>query len=188
MPQQELLKKVVQVLKEAGIAYMVTGSTVSSLQGEPRLTHDIDLVVNIEKPAVKKLIKAFHPPRFYLNEESILEAIAKRDMFNLVDGEEGGKVDFWILKDEPFDRARFRRKRIAHVMGIKMYVSSPEDTILAKLKWAKMSGGSEKQFTDALRVYEVQGKKLDMIYLKSWVKKLEVESLWNKLIKEARVA
>jgi len=66
-----------------------------------------------------------------------------------------------------------------------MLVSSPEDTILAKLRWAKQSGGSEKQFTDALRVYEVQYEKLDIDYLEQWVKKLNVESLWKRLVDEA---
>jgi len=40
-------------------------------------------------------------------------------------------------------------------MDTEIWVSSPEDTILAKLRWANLSGGSEKQFIDALRVYEV---------------------------------
>jgi len=70
-------------------------------------------------------------------------------------------------------------------MGLKMQVSSPEDTILAKLRWAKLSGGSEKQFTDALRVYEVQHGKLDIDYLEHWVKKLDVESLWKRLTDKA---
>lgn len=62
-----------------------------------------------------------------------------------------------------------------------------DDTILAKLKWAKLSGGSEKQFTDALRVYEVQGDKLDAQYLERWVKELGVEDLWERLKDEAEV-
>jgi hypothetical protein len=69
-----------------------------------------------------------------------------------------------------------------------MQVSSPEDTILAKLRWAKLSGGSEKQCTDALRVYEVQFGKLDLEYLERWVKKLDVESLWERLKEEAEIA
>lgn len=69
-----------------------------------------------------------------------------------------------------------------------MQVSSPEDTILAKLRWAKLSGGSEKQFTDALRVYEVQYGKLNIDYLKQWVKKLKVESLWKRIVDEAETA
>ncbi len=69
-----------------------------------------------------------------------------------------------------------------------MQVSSPEDTILAKLRWAKLSGGSEKQFTDALRVYEVQRGKLDMEYLELWAKTLDVAPLWRKLLNEAEIA
>ena len=187
MSQQELLKKVIQVLEDTGIDYMVTGSVASSLQGEPRSTHDIDLVVAIQESAVKKLLEAFPPPDFYLDEHSILDAISRQDMFNLIDVNEGYKVDFWILTDEPFDQSRFSRKYVEEVMGTKIQVSSPEDTILAKLRWAKLSGGSEKQFTDALRVYEVQFEKLDKSYLEYWVKKLNVKSMWKRLKKEAKI-
>jgi hypothetical protein len=185
MSQQALLKKVIQVLDQAGIKYMITGSIVSSLQGEPRSTHDIDMVIAIRKPEVKKLVEAFPPPDFYIDEDSILDAINRQNMFNLIDVNAGDKVDFWILTNEPFDQSRFSRKISEEFMRLKMPVSSPEDTILAKLRWAKLSGGSEKQFTDALRVYEVQYEKLDIDYLEQWVKKLNVESLWKRLVDEA---
>ncbi|HAD81646.1 MAG: hypothetical protein A2509_09815 [Candidatus Edwardsbacteria bacterium RIFOXYD12_FULL_50_11] len=185
MSQQELLKRVIKSLDQAGIQYMITGSVVSSLQGEPRLTHDIDLVIAIQRSAAKKLSEAFPPPDFYLDEKSILEAIARQGMFNLIDVTTGDKVDFWILTDEPFDRSRFLRKISEEFMGVKMQVSTPEDTILAKLRWSKLSGGSEKQFTDALRVYEVQYGKLNLGYLEQWAKILEVESLWKRLAEEA---
>ncbi len=185
MSQQELLKKVIQALDQAGIQYMITGSVASSLQGEPRSTHDIDMVIAIQISTAKKLVEAFPPPVFYLDEDSILEAINWQSMFNLIDVTAGDKVDFWILTDEPFDKLRFSRKISEEFMGIKMRVSTPEDTILAKLRWAKLSGGSEKQFTDALRVYEVQYGKLDIDYLKHWTKQLGIESLWKRLTNEA---
>lgn len=185
MSQQELLKKVINVLNETGTGYMITGSIVSSLYGEPRSTHDIDILVAIQKPFIKKLLESFPPPDFYLNEESINDAIATTSMFNLIDLVHGDKVDFWMLTDEPFDQSRFSRRYSEEFMGIKMQVSTPEDTILAKLKWAQLSGGSEKQFVDALRVYEVQYKKLDLNYLEHWVKRLNVESLWKRLIDES---
>jgi hypothetical protein len=53
------------------------------------------------------------------------------------------------------------------------------------LRWAKLSGGSEKQFTDALRVYEVQHGNLDLGYLETWVAKLGVGGAWNDLKKKA---
>ena len=185
MSQPALLKKVIQVLNRAGIKYMITGSIVSSLQGEPRSTHDIDMVIAIQESEAKKLVEAFPPPDFYIDEDSILDAINRQSMFNLIDVNAGGKVDFWILTGEPFDQSRFSRKISEEFMGLKMLVSSPEDTILAKLRWAKLSGGSEKQFTDALRVYEVQYGKLDIDYLEQWVNKLNVESLWKQLVDEA---
>lgn len=185
MSQQELLKKVIQALDDAGIQYLVTGSVASSLQGEPRSTHDIDLVVAIERMDAKKLLKAFPAPDFYLDEGSIMDALNRQGMFNLIDVNSGDKVDFWILTNEPFDLSRFARKYAEEVGGMQIIVSTPEDTILAKLRWAKLSGGSEKQFTDALRVYEVQFKKLDMDYLHSWAEKLGVASMLQRLQEEA---
>ena len=187
MSQQELLRRVIQALDDAGIEYMVTGSVASSLQGEPRSTHDIDLVAAMERAAAGKLAKAFPPPDFHLDEESIVDAINNQSMFNLIDVTTGDKVDFWILTNAPFDRSRFSRKYVEEVMGMRIAVSSPEDTILAKLRWAKLSGGSEKQFTDALRVYEVQFETLGMDYLQSWAKKLGVDPLLQKLQEEAEV-
>ena len=185
MSQQELLTRVIQVLEENRIQYMITGSVVSSLQGEPRSTHDIDMLIAIQKSVAKRLVEAFPPPDFYLDEDNILDAINRQSMFNLIDVREGDKVDFWILTDEPFDQSRFSRRYSEKFMGVKMQVSTPEDTILVKLRWAKLSGGSEKQFVDALRVYEVQYGKLDIDYLEHWVKKLDVEALWRRLMDEA---
>ena len=181
MSQQELLKKVIQTLDEASIDYMITGSVASSFYGEPRLTHDIDMVVAIQKSDIKKLTKIFHPPHFYLDEDSILQAIEHKSMFNLIDVQEGDKVDFWILTADPFDQSRFKRRQKEEVLGFNMQVSSPEDIILIKLKWAKLSGGSEKQVTDALRIYEVQAEKLDMGYVEKWIKELGLDLLWKDL-------
>jgi len=70
-------------------------------------------------------------------------------------------------------------------LGFDLIVSRPEDTILAKLRWAKLSGGSEKQFIDALRVYEVQYHLLGQDYLKDWIHRLGLMELWERLQKEA---
>ena len=184
---ERLIRKVIQTLEDAGIDYMITGSVASSLQGEPRSTHDIDLVVAIQQSGVKELVEAFPPPDFYLSEASILDAIDNQGMFNLIDVREGDKVDFWILTDEPFDRSRFSRKYVEEVAGISVQVSRPEDTILAKLRWAQLSGGSEKQFADALRVYEVQFEKLDPDYLAHWAEALNVGSMLKRLQDEAQL-
>ncbi|MEJ7676983.1 MAG: hypothetical protein WKG06_03730 [Segetibacter sp.] len=165
---------------------MITGFLVSSIQGEPRATHDVDILVNITHAAILSLIKAFPAPDYYMSELAIEEAIQHKSMFNLVDTTEGDKADFWILTDEPFDQSRFARKYEEIILGFSMKISTPEDTILMKLRWAKLSGGSEKQFTDALRVYEIQYQKLDLNYLEAWSQALLIKELWEKLKQEAQ--
>ena len=188
MSQQELLKLVIARLDEAGIEYMLTGSLASSLQGEPRATHDIDLVIAIRTtlPDVARTLKAaFSEPQFYLDEEAIRSAIDTAGMFNMIDTREGDKVDFWVLTAEPFDQSRFARRTAEGFEGMRLQVSRPEDTILMKLKWAQMSGGSEKQFVDALRVYEVQHGLLDQSYLDAWAARLGVGALLARVRSDA---
>jgi hypothetical protein len=185
MSQQELLKHVVEVLSHLGIEYLVSGSLVSSLQGEPRATHDIDIVVALKHAHVKILPKAFPPPEYYLDEHSVVSALETAGMFNLIAVKTGDKVDFWILTDRPFDRSRFARRYTEKVMGTEIDVSSPEDTILMKLSWAHESGGSEKHFNDALRVYEVQYGQLDLEYLDEWAGRLGIDPLYKRMLQEA---
>ncbi len=186
MLQPKLLIKVLAVLNENQIDYMITGSLVSSIQGEPRATHDVDILVNITHAAIPALIKAFTPPEYYISEPAMEEAIQHKSMFNLLDTTEGDKADFWILTDEPFDQSRFARKYEEKMLGLSMKISTPEDTILMKLHWAKLLGGSEKQFTDALRVYEVQYGNLDLNYIEAWSQTLHIKEWWEKLKQEAQ--
>jgi len=186
MSQLELLAKVAQTLDEAGVKYMVTGSLASSLQGEPRFSHDVDLVVALDEQHAAPLLRAFPPPKYYLSEPAMITAISKRQMFNLLDVTEGEKIDFWLLTEEPFDRARFGRRQRDEIDQVPVYVSSPEDTILAKLRWAKMCGGSEKQFTDARQVYEFQRPILNLDYMNEWIERLDLQELWTRLQNEAK--
>jgi hypothetical protein len=183
--QQELLIAVVTELDRVGVAYMLTGSFASSLQGEPRATHDIDLVIAVDPAAVPALARVFREPGYYLDEASAAESMRAGRMFNLINVVTGDKVDFWPLADEPFDHARFGRRQRVEVAGRPVHVSSPEDTILMKLNWSRQSGGSEKQFGDALRVYEVQAGGLDHAYLETWAERLGVVGLWRRLLREA---
>ena len=172
MSQQALLTRIVGALNGAGIPYMLTGSLASSLQGEPRATHDIDLVVDIAASAVARVTRALSAPQVYLDEHAVSDATRRRTMFNLIDSSSGDKADFWLLTDDSYDRERFARRLRVEALGLELCVSTPEDTILMKLRWPAQAGGSEKQFNDALGVYEFQGEVLDTAYLDTWAETL----------------
>lgn len=69
--------------------------------------------------------------------------------------------------------------------GVVVFVSRPEDTILQKLRWSELSGGSDKQFGDAKAVYELQFRTLDLEYINRWAAQLSVIHLWQRLQNEA---
>lgn len=186
MSQQALLTRIVGALNGAGIPYMLTGSLASSLQGEPRATHDIDLVVDIAASDVARVTRALSAPQVYLDEHAVSDATRRRTMFNLIDSSSGDKADFWLLTDDSYDRERFARRLRVEALGLELCVSTPEDTILMKLRWSAQAGGSEKQFNDALGVYELQAGSLDEEYLDEWAVRLEVAAALAAIRRQVR--
>jgi len=187
LSQRALLKRIVEALDDTGIPFMLTGSLASSLQGEPRATHDIDLVIDITPGDVARVTRALSAPEVYLDEHAVSDAARRRTMFNLIDSSSGDKADFWLLTDDPFDRARFARRLRIEALSLEVSVSAPEDTILMKLRWSAQAGGSEKQLNDALRVYELQAGSLDEEYLDEWAARLEVAAALAAIRRQARV-
>ncbi|HZW10141.1 MAG TPA: hypothetical protein VFF69_09585 [Phycisphaerales bacterium] len=174
MGQLDLLRHAVGALEAAGVPYMLTGSYASSLQGQPRATHDIDLVVELDASRVVSLLGAFPDDRYYFSREAIAAAVHDRSMFNVLDTIEGDKIDFWLLTRDSFDQERFARRTAIPFEGRDLWVSTPEDTILMKLSWSAQSGGSERQVEDARHVYEVSRGTIDEAYLESWADRLGV--------------
>jgi hypothetical protein len=170
-----VLKLVTARLDAAGIPYMVTGSLASGHYAEPRMTRDIDLVVELASTDVGRL-RALFAAEFDVDDEVIREAIARRSMFNLIHVEAVVKVDFIVRKDEPYRLEEFRRRRRVPIDGQPMTLVSPEDLILSKLVWAK-AGGSELQRRDVRGLLRMVPD-LDMAYLERWAAALSVSALF----------
>jgi len=181
MSQFELLKKVVQFLDETNTEYMLTGSIVSSFQGEPRSTHDIDMIIQLSLENVDRLIRYFPAPEYYIDKETTIKNIQTSQLFKLLNTSTGDKIDFYPLPNNEYEITRFRRKIQEEFNDLKVWITTPEDTILSKLRWCKLSNGSEKQFKDALHVYELQKDILDFSYITLWANTLALTDLFEKL-------
>jgi hypothetical protein len=98
------------------------------------------------------------------------------------------KVDVFVAKPGSFDDQQLERRRL-EVVGEDQqrtaYVSTAEDIILAKLRWYCISNEtSEKQWNDVRGVVEVQGGKLDRVYLREWAQPLGVLDLLERVFSE----
>ena len=142
----EVLKEVARQLERAGIPYMITGSIAGNCYTVPRMTRDIDIVVELSERDIGRFVRLFEND-YYLEPQTVREAVKSKRMFNLIHDEYVIKIDFVVRKDTPYRRREFsRRKRIA-VDNQYLFVVAPEDLILSKLEWAKGSR-SEVQLND----------------------------------------
>lgn len=159
---------------------MVVGSVASSEHGTPRSTQDIDLVIDPTTAARRPLIETLVKEAFYVSREAVEEAFRYRSQFNVIDSTGRWKADLILRKDGPFDRAEFQRRAAVTIWGIEVFIATAEDTILAKLAWAK-HGSSERQLTDVRHIVDVQADSLDRDYIEGWLDNLGVRNLWESL-------
>ena len=162
---------------------MVTGSVSVIFYGRPRASHDIDFVIDTKRENLEKIKTVFSSlnDEFVVDTSSIDLAINKHHHgFNILHLPTMLKLDFWFLKNHPFDKERFRRKKKIKLFGQEMVFSSPEDTILQKFLWYKESK-IEKHLVDAAFVYQIQKKILDEKYLISWTKKHNTTDLLQEI-------
>lgn len=142
----EVLHDATTRLEGAGIAYMLTGSVALSYYAEPRMTRDVDLVVELAGRDPASIVALFTPD-YYISETDVRRALAASTMFNVLHLQNVVKLDFIVRKDTPYRRREFERRHQVQLPGFKAWIVSREDLILSKLVWAKDSA-SELQLRD----------------------------------------
>ena len=177
--------QVIDAFEIAGIPYMIGGSLASALHGVARSTLDTDLVADLQPEHIPPLVERLKDA-FYVDESMILDAVIHQTSFNLIHLETMFRVDVFVLKPYPFDQNQIRR-RTPYIVSTdperSVYVTTPEDIILAKLSWYRQGGeGSQRQWQDVLGVIKVQAGNLDLDYLRQWAVLLGVRDLLDLAI------
>jgi hypothetical protein len=161
---------------------MLTGSVASSAHGLPRSTRDLDIVIAPTREQLLALMREFPSSDYYADEQQALQALIQRSQFNIIDHLTGWKVDFIIAEDSEYGRTALTRRKAIDIAGKAVYVASAEDVLIAKLRWAKMSG-SERQLQDAAGIVSTQADKLNVTYVENWVRNLGLNEQWD-LVRE----
>ena len=175
----EVLKVVTGRLNKANIPYMVSGSIAANYYTVPRMTRDIDIVIELKQDGIDKFISLFNDD-FYVNREMVANEVSRKGIFNLIHNQYVIKIDFIIKKSSAYQQAAFSRRKEILIEGSPMWFISAEDLIISKLVWAKDSH-SEMQLKDVSNLMETVDN-LDLKYIYNWVRELDLEQIY----KEAR--
>lgn len=184
----QVLLEVTQVLEDLDVPYVVGGSLASSLHGIPRSTQDADLVAALRTDHIQPFIGRVEGA-FYISPERVEAAVRRRTSFNLIHLKTMIKVDLFVFSETPLARQEMARRQMMPIPGepeAHLQIASPEDTILQKLLWYRKGGEvSERQWSDVLGVIKVQGRALELGYLKEWAERSGIEDLLAQAFKDS---
>jgi hypothetical protein len=140
------LEKAISILRSQDIRFHLTGGVTSITYGEPRMTQDVDIV--IESKAIKARLDAFLDALtrsdFLFERQAVRHAVERKQMFQLLDSVEALKLDFYPRELIPGELER--SITIELFEGMHVPIASLTDTAAAKLIW--ISKGSHKSRRD----------------------------------------
>ena len=183
MPEADLIGVFVKPLADSHIRYLISGSVAAMLYGEPRVTHDVDLVVHLNRETLTRLPHLFPPSEFYLPPIEVLTIELAREIhghFNVIHSGSGLKADCYIVGKDELHAWAFANRREYEVDGVRVSVAPPEYVILRKLEYY-LDGGSEKHLKDIRSMLAISEQDINRSVIKEWADRRHLSDLWRTL-------
>ena len=183
MLEPDLFLVFLEPLNRAGIPYMVTGSVAGIVYGEPRLTHDVDLVIELDTRRIGEFVTLWPGEEFYCPPEVVIRAEVSRETrghFNLIHHATGFKADIYPVGRDPLHQWAMEKRQTAEIEQHQVWMAPPEYVILRKLQYYQ-EGGSDKHLRDIRSMLRVSGQTIDRAELEAKAAQLGLSSLWNQL-------
>jgi len=175
-----------RILTDLQVPYYVTGGVAAIAYGEIRTTQDLDMVLLIDPKGIQFLVAVLEEAGFYV--PGVDDVLAGRmRTLQVTQVTTIARADLVIAASNPYELLKFeRRQSYALPDGTKVYLASPEDMVVNKLRWGQQSQ-SEKQWRDVLGILKTQQDALDYGYIKQWTAHFDLTEVFEKATLEAGV-
>jgi len=163
------------------VAYFITGAVACIVYGEPRLTHDIDLVVALHPHDASKIVEAFPLDAFYCPPVEVIQLEAARPLrghFNLIHQETGFKADIYTMGSDELQRWAMANRKRVDFEGDPIWIAPIEYVILRKLQYYR-EGGSEKHLRDIAGMLLASGDQIDFEWLQERIRQDRLSDEWE---------
>lgn len=154
------------LLNELNVPYMLVGSFSSNYYGVSRATRDADFVVEMSDEHRRELFDRL-PQSMEVDPQISFETVTSTTRQIISIPSVPFKIELFDLSGDSHDQARFSRRRSVQSMGGEVFLPTPEDVIIQKLRWCK-GANRGKDFDDCVNVLAVQDDVLDFEYIREW--------------------
>ena len=182
VPLPEVHQRLIQPLNAAGIRYMVTGGLAAIVYGEPRLTNDVDLVVQLSQLDTRRFREAFDSSDYYVPPLETIEAEAARGAFghfNVVHIESALRADIYCVGDDEFGAWAFHHRRSIELGNESVWLAPLEYVIAQKLRYFR-EFGQDRHLRDIAAIRRISGDLIDEAALGEWITQFGLHAEWDK--------
>jgi len=166
MMAEDISLRVVKILNEHDVPYMLVGSLSTNFHSIIRSTKDADIVIQAGLAETARLI-AWHCDVLTVDPQLGFENVTAMQRIILRADADSFVVELFSLSDDAHDQQRFQRRQRLEWLGEPTWIATAEDALITKLRWAQ-GAGREKDIVDARNLIAVQGDALDWPYIESW--------------------
>jgi hypothetical protein len=173
----------IEPLNKLGVTYMVSGSVAMIAYGEPRVTHDIDLILLLSTATIPLFENAFPLKDFYIPPAEVIEVEARRESrghFNILHHRTGFKADVYIVAGDPLHKWGLAHRTMFNLQGHQMPIAPPEYVIVRKLEYYA-EGNSDKHLQDIRKILHISGDRINIPQLKQFIAARRLDHFWDKV-------
>lgn len=183
MTAEEISLRVVEILNEHQIPYMLVGSLSTNFHSTVRSTKDADFVIQAGLGDTARLV-ARECAALKLDPQFGFESVtATRKLMLRTTTDDPFVVELFTLSDDRHDQERFSRRQSVDWNGHSTWIATAEDALITKLRWSQ-TAGREKDIADARNIIAIQADSLDWPYVESWCDRHGTRELLERLRRE----
>jgi hypothetical protein len=185
---QDSISLVIQlqtIFADLEIPHFITGGVAAATYGEPRTTRDLDIVIALSLTELDLMVQRLENEGFYVPGVEDIRSQRLKTL-GITHQQTIARADLMLASTSAFDQGQFNRRQAIEIPGRGiLYLASPEDLILNKLRWGKQQSQSDKQWRDVLGILKVKGQILDFNYLTQQAEALELTNMSVQVMSEA---